>query len=263
MILTATFASLYLLVRADSMLINPAMISGWILFGSFLFLCAYGFRKKVPFLPIGKTTTWLQLHLGFGGISAWLFLEHVGYRMPTGIFETQLYILYGLLLLSGFFGWIVMRSLPESLRKDGREANQLRIPDELFAMTKECDDWIAGLESGELNAEMASSYFEVIRPYLSSGCGFIPSRIHPEFGVPRSLVSRLQDYESPTVLFSSEQFLPVHRIVQEKAKLDLHGIRQRWMRGWLFVHLPITGVMFLMIVLHIVLVVAFSAGGPR
>ena len=261
LILTGLFASLYFLIEAKAQLVNPAITSGWFLLGSFLILCGYGARKKVPFLPIGKTSDWLQLHLGFGVISAWLFLEHVGYRFPTGIFETHLYLLYALLLLSGFFGWVVMRSLPESLRADGREQNPLRIPDELAVMTQECDDWIAGLKSGELSAEMTSSYLEVIRPYLCSGCGFFPSRIHPEFGVPRSPISRLQTYESPTVLFSSEPFLPVHRMIREKATLDLHRVRQRWMRGWLFVHVPVTGVMILMVILHVVLVTAFRAGG--
>ncbi len=261
LILIGIVVSFYFLEQADAMLANPAVTSGWILLGSFVILCLYGARKKVPFLPIGKTATWLQLHLGFGVISTWLFLEHVGYRFPTGLFETHLYVLYSLLLISGFLGWLVMRALPETLRADGREVNPLRIPDELAGMVKKSDDCIAGLEPGELNPEILKGYFEVVRPYLCSGCGILPSRIHPEFGVPQSLIQRLQDYESPTVLFSSEPFLPVQRIVREKAVLDLHRVRQRWMRGWLFVHVPVTGVMVLMIILHVILVTAFKAGG--
>ena len=261
LIILGAFISLHFLGQAEAELGNSAVTSGWVLLGSFALLCIYGVRKKVPFLPIGRTTTWLQLHLGFGVISSWLFLEHVDYRFPTGSFETLLYVLYGLLLLTGFFGWLVMRAMPETLRADGRELNPMRIPDELAGMVKESDDCIARLEPGELSPEILNGYFDVIRPYLCSGGGFLPLRIHPEFGVPQSLIQRLQEYESPTVLFSSEPFLPVHKIIREKATLDLHQIRQRWMRGWLFVHVPMTGVLVLMIILHVILVTAFGAGG--
>ena len=66
LILIGIVVSFYFLEQADATLANPAVISGWILLGSFVLLCLYGARKKVPFLPIGKTATWLQLHLGFG-----------------------------------------------------------------------------------------------------------------------------------------------------------------------------------------------------
>ncbi|MGB1071716.1 MAG: hypothetical protein ACPG1Z_08610, partial [Planctomycetota bacterium] len=74
LILIGIVVSLYFLEQADATLANPAVTSGWILLGSFVLLCLYGVRKKVPFLPIGKTATWLQMHLGFGVISTWLFL---------------------------------------------------------------------------------------------------------------------------------------------------------------------------------------------
>ena len=82
--------SFYYLETAKTALLNSAVYSGWFLLGSFVVLGIYGVRKKVPFLPVGKTRTWLQLHLGFGAISTALFFEHVGYRFPGGLFGAGL-----------------------------------------------------------------------------------------------------------------------------------------------------------------------------
>ena len=59
LILIGVVVSFYFLEQADTKLANPAVTSGWILLGSFVFVCLYGARKNVPFLPIGKTATWL------------------------------------------------------------------------------------------------------------------------------------------------------------------------------------------------------------
>ena len=261
-IFTLVFSS-YCIEESKNALVNPAVTSGWFLLASFAVLGIYGLRKKVPFPPVGKTTTWLQLHLGFGAISTALFFEHVGYRISGGFFEGILFGLYSLLLFSGFLGWLVMRTIPAEMRSDGRESNPSRIPDDLSRLRTEADQWIDSLESTDLNEVLVGSYFDVIRPYLASGCGIVPPRIHPEFRVPRRIVTQIQVYGSPVVLFSSEQFIPVQRMIQEKVKLDLHLIRQRWLRGWLLVHIPLTSVMILMISVHLLLVMAFSAGGGR
>jgi len=65
--------------------------SGWLLLASFLFLGLYGARKKVPFLPLGRVSSWLSLHIGTGLIAVALFFVHTGGRWPSGGFETTLW----------------------------------------------------------------------------------------------------------------------------------------------------------------------------
>ena len=249
--------------NAESKLVNSAFTSGWFLFGSFVALAIYGARKRVPFLPIGKTSSWLQLHLGLGLVSAYMFLVHIEFRIPSGNFESQLFILYSLILGSGFMGWVLMRAIPSQMRSDGMESNRSRIPDELDLLREMSDRGMKELASAEMSSDIFNTYFEVIRPYLHTSCGLIPSRIHPDYGVPRSLVDKIQDYVSPTVLFSSEQFTAIHKLVQKKAMLDRHAVFQRWLRGWLFIHVPLTGVMAMLICFHVLLIFGFSAGEAK
>ena len=46
-----------------------AYLSGWLLLAVCLFLTAYNARKKLPFLPLGNSRTWLQLHAYVGYFS--------------------------------------------------------------------------------------------------------------------------------------------------------------------------------------------------
>ena len=107
----------YCIHETDQSLGDPARTSGWFLLGSFVLLCVYGVRKKLPFLPLGKTSTWLMLHLTTGVLGGYFFLEHTEFRFPTGIFDTLLWIGYFVILLSGFTGWVLLRTIPQPLRE--------------------------------------------------------------------------------------------------------------------------------------------------
>lgn len=103
-------------------------LTGWLLFALMVVLTAYNARKKLPFLPLGKSETWLEFHIYAGYFTAVLFLAHVRVRWPTGWFETVLFILYVVVALSGIVGLILTRSLPKRLTARGGEVLFERIP---------------------------------------------------------------------------------------------------------------------------------------
>jgi peptidoglycan biosynthesis protein MviN/MurJ (putative lipid II flippase) len=49
-------------------------------------------------------------------------------------------------------------------------------------------------------------------------------------------------------------------LVREKDTLDLHRAMQLLLKGWLFVHIPLTYGMLVFASLHVVVVYAFSGG---
>ena len=61
-----------------------AFLSGWALFAIILALTLYNARKKLPFLPLLSSETWLQFHIYAGLFTGVLFAIHVSYRIPTG-----------------------------------------------------------------------------------------------------------------------------------------------------------------------------------
>jgi hypothetical protein len=78
-------------------------LSGWALFAIILALTFYNARKKISFLPLLTSETWLQFHIYAGLLTGVLFLVHISYKIPTGWFEGTLAWLYVLVMASGFF----------------------------------------------------------------------------------------------------------------------------------------------------------------
>src|SRR4051812_6321137 len=103
-------------------------ISGWLLFAFMLLLTVYNARKKLPFLPLGSSEGWLQLHIYLGLLTVVLFGIHIAFRPPMGWFDSILAALYLGVTVSGLFGWFVSRAIPKRMTTRGGEVLFDRIP---------------------------------------------------------------------------------------------------------------------------------------
>src|SRR5436305_10076402 len=81
-------------VQFSGTLPNYAYLTGWTLFAAMVLLAVYNARKKLPFLPLGSSESWLQIHIYVGFFTVVLFLIHLNFRIPTGWFEISLAGLY-------------------------------------------------------------------------------------------------------------------------------------------------------------------------
>ncbi len=97
------------------------MESGWILLAVMLFLASYNLRKKLTYPPLLSSATWLQLHVYVGLLSVVLFLSHIGWRMPNGLFEGALAVVYVCVAASGLVGLALSRLIPGRLTVRGED----------------------------------------------------------------------------------------------------------------------------------------------
>ena len=255
----AIFLFHYRLQVSNRSLGDLAMTSGWFLLASFLLLGLYGLRKKLPFLPLGKTSTWLMLHLATGFLGAYFFLEHTSYRLPTGTFDILLWIGYAIIILSGFTGWILMRTIPPSLRESMHLLPE-RIHAEIESMIGKADAEIKELRSSTSNSAFESAYLSVLRPYLHDGPGFFPKGSKESHYLPADLSARYSRSINFSQLEPASVENRIHQVIIRKSELDRQLRLHRWMRGWLLIHLPVTGSMVILIGLHILVVHTFAAG---
>ncbi|MDE0960578.1 MAG: hypothetical protein OSB09_07335 [Planctomycetota bacterium] len=246
----------YCLHLTDRSLGDLAMTSGWFLLGSFLLLCLYGIRKKLPFLPLGKTSTWLMFHLAIGFLSAYFFLEHTDYRLPTGAFEILLWIGFTVLIVSGISGWILMRTIPHPLRESMHLLPD-RIQTEVATLIDSADAQIIHSPS---NSEYQKAYLSILRPFLFSRPGFFPRGSKQGHFLPADLIHRYSRHINISQIEPNSVNGKIHQMVLRKSELDRQLRLHLWMRGWLLIHLPITGVMVILISLHVLVVHVFAAG---
>lgn len=244
---------------ADRSLEDPASTSGWFLLASFLLLCIYGIRKRLPFLPLGRASTWLMLHLTTGWISGFMFLVHTGYRFPTGNFEILLWCGYAVLLLSGIGGWILMRQIPLPLHDSQDTLLHARIPHQLAQIRDEADQQMKRLRETGSDSSFEKVYLEFLRPFLCQGPGLLPQGRSGNQYIPRLLEQQHSIRFNPANIDTDSSEELILELVAKKARLDRQQRLHLWMRGWLLIHLPLTGAMLLIILLHVLLVISHAA----
>lgn len=146
-LLAATALALWLHRRFCRILPDYAFLTGWVLLAAMLALAFYNARKKLPFLPLGNSETWLQIHIYLGFFTVLLFLIHLNFRLPRGWFEITLAWLFALVCGSGVAGLLFSRVLPRRLATRGGEVIYEKIPALRHALKTEAERLSLGAEA--------------------------------------------------------------------------------------------------------------------
>jgi hypothetical protein len=256
-LLVALALSLWL--RAyTSMLHHPQWLSGWLLVGVIAFLTLYNVRKKLSMLPIGRNAVWLQLHLYVGLLSGYLFGEHLGWSLPNGGLEWALALLFTGVIVTGVVGIYLSRRLPKDLTRRGEEVIFERIPLFRAELRQQAQTIVLRAASDTGSSTLADYYASRLETFFEAPRNYIKHVLHigrPLFGLTNDIRSQhryLNDKEREY----AERLLA---LVEQKDELDFHHALQSTLKGWLFVHVPLTYSMIIVAVLHVVLVYAFGS----
>ena len=251
----AAAGSAVLLSRSLS-LRETAWVSGWVLLAVMLFLASYNLRKKLTYPPLFSSSTWLQLHVYVGVLSVVLFLWHIGWRIPNGLFEGALAAVYVWVAASGLVGLAMSRLIPGRLTVRGEEVLFERIPLYRRQLRERAEAVIVetAQESGtttlpEFYARRLADFFygprHAWRHVVQSTR--VMTRMTNEL---RSLERYLNDRER-------EALRELTELVEAKDGLDYHHTMQGVLKGWLFVHIPLTYLLLVLTFAHVIIVHAF------
>jgi hypothetical protein len=240
---------------------NPHLVylTGWSVFALMLYLTAYNGRKKIPFLPLVSSRMWFQVHVYVGLFTSFVFLLHLQWHWPTGWFEGLLALLFVGVTGSGLVGWWLSRSLPPRLTTAGGEVPQERIPVVRRALREEAEQLVLGAIPMARTATLADFYGGRLAVFFAGPANFVA---HVR-GSRRPLNSLLGQIAEVKRFVNPEEKKIVDRLadlVRQKDALDFHRAIQLMLKGWLFVHIPLTYSLLLFSVVHIVIVYAFSGG---
>lgn len=236
-------------------------LSGWALLLAIVFLAAYNVRKKLPFLPLGTSETWLQWHIYVGYFTFALFLVHLEYRVPTGWFEIVFSIIFAIVMLSGIGGLFLTRQIPKRLTTLGGEVIFERVPAYRQMLLERAEKIALDSSTQTQSATLLEFYTKHLRDFFSARPVFWRNALGNSRGLQRVL-EQVQDLKRYTNEQEREILNQLADLLREKRRLDFHYALQGLLKAWLFVHIPFTYSLLLFIVVHIVLVFGFSAGAP-
>jgi hypothetical protein len=257
-------------------LFRTQYLSGWSLLLAIVFLAAYNVRKKLPFLPLAASSTWLQFHIYVGWFTFFLFFFHIDFRMPNGILESMLAWLYLFVAVSGVVGLWISRLYPPRIsrherayiagqesenRKFGEEVIFERIPIYIRRVRDEAEELV--VRSGEESKSDSISDFYI-------------DRLHAYFARPRNFwLHNLESNRPLNTLLGEAAVLQRYlsekerailseltELIRVKDQLDYQYALQAVLKRWFFIHIPLTYGLLLLALFHVVIVYAFSGGNP-
>jgi hypothetical protein len=250
----------WLLVRAqERSLCSPAFTTGYLLLSAIAFLAIYNIRKKLPFLPVGSSTAWLQAHLYVGMGSMGLYALHAGTAWPNGVVETLLAAIYLLTVTSGVVGLYFTRSIPMQLARVGIEVIYERIPAFRHELGLQAGNVVLQAVESSAAATLADFYTARLYDFFHRPRG--PTYLlRPTTAKRRALMREMQDVRRYLTHQEQAACERLFSLVRRKDDLDFHEARQKLLKLWLFGHIGLTYTLLSLALLHGLLAHAFHGG---
>lgn len=214
-----------------------------------IFLMMYKARKHIYHLPLGPTSAWLTAHVYLGVIAGVLVFMHMGFHL-SGTFGGGMFGLFALTVGSGVAGSLIFKLTPISLMKDGRE---MMTRDVLRAKIAKCTlDADNDLQSA--SEPLKKLYRESIRPLLELRRIPWSYLLKEERSLIRQSRRRLEAL-FPLVANEEKYHLrQLQNVMVEKERFTMRLVKLELFDFWLWFHLPVSFVVFVMILFHIFMV---------
>lgn len=235
--------------------------TGWLLFFLVASLALFNGRKKLPFLPLGSAATWMQYHIYAGFFSILVFLAHTGFGTPSGVLESSLSLLFVLIALSGVVGLILSRMIPIALTTRGEPVLFERIPQLRAGLQAEAEDLVVECARDHQTTTISDFYTNRLEPFFrvqSNLAYHLLGSARPIRELEREIAAMdryLNDGERSVIA-------EILELVHLKDDLDYQWARQLVLKGWLFVHIPLTFSLLVLLLLHIFVAYGFRGNLP-
>lgn len=262
MVALLSLASVWALIAFDQFnttLPHLVYLTGWGLLGLMLYLTLYNSRKKLPFLPLVSSRAWLQLHIYLGLFTGLVFLMHMRWHWPQGWFEMLLALLFVGVTLSGVFGWWLSRTLPKRLTTAGGEVPFERIPVIRRSLQLQAEKLVVAGVVPANSSTLADFYAARLADFFSRPANF-QSHLVGSRRPLNYLLGQMAEVDRFINASEKKTVAELTELVRQKDMLDFHRSAQLVMKGWLFVHIPLTYGLLVFSVAHVVIIYAFSGG---
>ena len=226
-----------------------AIYTGLLLLFLVLALALFNARKKLPFLPLIKAATWLQIHIYAGWLCLLVFLIHIRFQMPTGAMELTLALIFCVVVLSGIFGLCITRNLPPRMASSGEALLYERVPVYRLRIQRSVEDLVRKAESETESSTLGDFYMLRLRDFFTR----VPPTIYALAGSDRGLHPLLAEMNALDRYLNEQEKAIANEIrdwIETKQNLDFQYAAQHLLKLWLFVHIPFTYSLILLGVAH-------------
>jgi hypothetical protein len=253
-------AALVMAVAVLRTALRPAaVLTGLLLYALVVALSLFNGRKKLPFLPLARASTWLQIHIYAGWICVLLFFLHTGFRWPLGAVERVLAAVFLLVAISGAVGTALSRWLPGVLTRSGEALTYERIPEIRREIRTRVEALIAVADRESASSTLGEFYLNHLLAYVN----WRPGLLSPLVGRQRPYLDTVRTLASLGRYFNAREREVAAELadwIEAKRNLDTQLAGQRLLKLWLFVHIPATCALLILGLAHGLIALRYAAG---
>lgn len=211
---------------------------------------AYGVRRRMmrffTRVRLGRAHTWLRLHIACGVLFLVALGFHAGFDLPGGLLNRTLWLLSLWTVASGFLGLAVQRTVPRILSASAAvEVNYDRIPDLVDEIRRRAERL-----SEESETPVRNLYRRSLAPMLAA-----PERnlsVLLDAGGRRRTLDPVDRLQSLLPDDQRARLSQLEALVRTKLDLDTHYTLQQVLRGWLWLHVPTSALLLVLVAVHVV-----------
>jgi hypothetical protein len=222
-------------------------------FIAILSLMYYGRRKRLYTARHWSLRSWLSFHVYVGMMTLILVPLHAGFKFGVDI-HTLAYVLLVIVVVSGIIGSALYLSIPRRFGQYGRELTYDNSSDEELGKIIR-DMRKLAVDKSQAFAEICQAEIEYGLPKKHAGWGLLWRKPL----VVSALTRQMQDFEAYLARIPDVEHEPLHslaRLATQKRDLEQRLVSQMYLQNlleaWLYIHLPVSIVMFILIIVHIV-----------
>ncbi len=227
---------------------RDSFTSGYLLIGAVFFLAAYNLRKRIPSIPwLGSSSHWMQLHIYVALGSFFVFVWHVGLKIPNGVLEGCLAAMYLTVFASGLLGLFWTRTIPRRLTAVGEQVIFEQIP----LLRREVVRQVRALLF-----ESPAKSIVLCRFYVQRLAGFferarpVSYLVRPNGHACRAIIREIEDLDRYLSIPHREAGRKLAELVRRKDDLDYHLALQGRLKIWLFLHIGLTYSLIIIAIVH-------------
>ena len=206
----------------------------------------YGLRRRMPRRGPGSARNWLQFHVYGGTLFVLLIGMHTGFRRPDGALAWALWVSSLCLVGSGMIGIAIQRWIPRLITSGlSTEVLYDRIPELVEVIRKRADNLAASCDE-----HVREFYHRSLAPSLESP----RVRLIYYMDITGGIQSQTRQFNYVRAFLPEGEVTKLNELEElhkTKLEIDAHYTLQKTLRWWLYGHVPLSVVLFVLVTLHI------------
>jgi len=240
-------------------LLPAALWTGTLLYALVVALALFNARKKLPFLPLTRASTWLQFHVYVGWLTVLLFFLHAGFHWPHGRLTQVLAVVFMFVAISGVVGLALTRWIPGRLTRSGEALTYEGIPEIRGDIRVKVEALITAADRESESSTLGDFYLNHLLEYINWRPGILatPFGDQPRHREIVGTLSTLDRYFNPR---ERELAAELREWIDAKRNLDNQLVGQRLLKLWLFLHIPASCSLILLGLVHGLIALRYTRG---